>query len=125
MISTESTAKSISIAHFYLLNSPECMAKLRAELQTVPETASWSRLEQLPYFSSVVAEGNRLSFGATARVCRIAPDETLQYKEFAIPPGTPISETTLSVHTDETIFPNAWEFKPERWMGPEGAERRK
>jgi len=125
MAGTESTAKSLTVAHFHLMNNPECMAKVRAELQTVPETASWTQLEQLPYLSGVIAEGNRLSFGVTARVCRIAPDETLQYKEYAIPPGTPVSETTLSVHTDEVIFPDAWAFKPERWMGPEGAERRK
>ena len=122
---TESTAKSMAIAHFYLLNHPENMAKLRAELRTLPETASWTQLEQLAYLSSVIAEANRLSFRVTARVCRIAPHEDLQYKGYTIPPGTPVSTTTLSVHTDESIFPDPWAFKPERWFGPEGAERRK
>ncbi|KAI9640465.1 hypothetical protein NHQ30_011211 [Ciborinia camelliae] len=125
MAGTESTAKSTAITHFHLLNNPECMAKLRAELATVPESASWSQLEQLPYLSGCIAEGNRLSFGVTARVCRIAPDETLQYKQYAIPPGTPMSQTTLVVHTDETIFPDPWAFQPERWIGPEGVERKK
>ncbi|QSZ32104.1 hypothetical protein DSL72_001673 [Monilinia vaccinii-corymbosi] len=125
MAGTESTAKSIAIAHFHLLNNPQCMAKLRAELDTVPESASWSQLEQLPYLSGCIAEGNRLSFGVTARVCRIAPDETLQYKQYAIPPGTPVSQTSLVVHTDEKIFPDPWTFKPERWMGSEGLERKK
>lgn len=122
---TESTAKSIAIAHFHLLASPSIMAKLRAELRTVPETASWTELEQLPYLSAVIAEGNRLSFGVTARVCRIAPDEALQYKQHTIPPGTPVSMTTLCVHTDETIFPDPWAFNPDRWLGPLGTERRK
>ncbi|RAL66792.1 hypothetical protein DID88_007575 [Monilinia fructigena] len=125
MAGTESTAKSIAIAHFHLLNNPQCMAKLRAELDTVPESASWSQLEQLPYLSGCIAEGNRLSFGVTARVCRIAPDETLQYKQYAIPPGTPVSQTTLVVHTDENIFPDPWTFRPERWIGPDGLERKK
>ena len=122
---TESTAKSMCIAHFHLLNNPEKMAKLRAELRTVPETVAWTQLEQLPYLSGVIAEGNRLSFGVTARVCRIAPDEALQYKGCTIPPGTPVSTTTLCVHTDESISPDPWAFRPERWLGPEGAERRK
>ena len=101
------------------------MSRLRAELRTVPETASWTELEALPYLSAVIAEGNRLSFGVTARVCRIAPDEALQYREYTIPPGTPVSMTTLCVHTDENIFPDPWTFNPDRWLGPEGMERRK
>ena len=115
----------MAIAHFHLLANPQCMAKLRAELRTVPETASWTELEQLPYLNAVIAEGNRLSFGVTARDCRIAPDESLEYKGYIIPPGTPISMTTLSVHTDESAFPNPWVFNPDRWLGREGTERRK
>ena len=125
MAGTESTAKSIAIAHFHLLANPEIMRRVRAELKTVSNSASWTELEQLPYLSAVIAEGNRLSFGVTARVCRIAPDEDLRYKEYIIPAGTPVSMTTLSVHTDETIFPDPWSFKPERWLGQKGAERRK
>ena len=124
-VRTESTAKSTAIAHFHPLNSPKKMAKLRRELRSVPENASWTQLEQLPYLSGVIAEGNRLSFGVTARVCWIAPDETLRSHEHVIPPSTPMSSTTLCVHTDESIFPDPWEFKPERWFGVVGAERRK
>ena len=101
------------------------MAKLRAELQNVPMNASWTELEQLPYLSACLAEGNRLSFGVTARVCRIAPDEALQYKNYTIPPGTPISMTSLCAHTDERIFPDPWAFNPDRWLGQEGIARRK
>ncbi|KAL8826760.1 MAG: hypothetical protein Q9191_003596 [Dirinaria sp. TL-2023a] len=125
MAGTESTAKSIAVAHFHMLANPEIMRRVRAELRNVPESASWTELEQLPYLSGVIAEGNRLSFGVTARVCRIAPDEDLQYQQYTIPAGIPVSMTTLSVHTDETIFPDPWAFKPERWMGQEGAERKK
>ena len=86
------------------------------------EDASWTELEQLPYLSACIAEGNRLSFGVTARVCRIAPDEALQYTK---PPGTPASMTSLCAHTDEHIFPDPWAFNPDRWLGQEGVERRK
>ena len=74
MAGTESTAKSIGIAHFHLLSNPKIMHRVRSELNTVPPSASWTELEQLPYLSVVIAEANRLSFGVTARVCRIAPD---------------------------------------------------
>ncbi|KAA6408542.1 MAG: cytochrome P450 [Lasallia pustulata] len=106
MAGTESTAKSMAIAHFHLLSNPEDMSKLRAELQTVPKTASWTQLEQLTYLNGVIAEGNRLPFGVMGRVCRIAPNEALKYKGHVIPPGTPVSSTTLAIHTNEEIFPD-------------------
>ncbi len=124
-LGTESTAKFIAITHYHLMVNPLMMARVRDELRTVPENASWTELEQLPYLSACIAEGNWLSFGVTARVCRIAPDETLRYKGFAIPPGTPVSMTSLYAHTDEGIFPDPWTFNPDRWLGPEGVRRRK
>lgn len=50
---TETTARSITVAMFYLIHNKEVMAKLRAELKTVLATplskASWVDLEKLPY----------------------------------------------------------------------------
>lgn len=50
---TETTARSITVAMFYLIRNKEIMAKLRAELKTVLPTplskASWVDLEKLPY----------------------------------------------------------------------------
>ena len=33
-----------------------------------------------------------------------------------IPPGTPISMTIVHVHDNRTIFPDPYEFKPDRWL---------
>ena len=72
----------------------------------------------------MIEEGNQLSYGVTARVARIAP-EPLRYKSYDIPAGTPVSITTLCVHTDESIFPDPISFEPERWLGAEGTNRRR
>ncbi len=101
------------------------LSRLRSELRKLPPNASFTDLEQLPYLGAVIAEGNRLSFGLTKRNTRVAPDEALQYKNFIIPPGTPISMTSLCVHTEESVFPNPWRFDPERWLGPGAADCRK
>ena len=122
---TESTAKTLTVIMYHLCVNPALRTRLRAELATVPRPASWTQLEQLPYLSGVVHEGNRLSFGVTQRTARIAPDETLRYGAHALPAGTPVSTTTLVAHTDESIFPDPWAFRPERWLGPEGAARRR
>lgn len=84
----------------------------------------------------MIEEGNRLSFGVTARTARIA-HEPLEYipshakalpsskKSYNIPPGTPVSITTLSAHTAEGVFPDPFTFDPDRWLGDEGRARRK
>ncbi len=101
------------------------LSRLRSELLTIPRTASFTDLEQLPYLGAVIAEGNRLSFGLTKRNTRVAPDEVLHYENFTIPPGTPTSMTSLCVHTDESVFPDPWRFDPDRWLGPGAAGCRK
>ena len=125
MAGTESTAKTMGIAHIHLLRNPAILARLRDELQPLGDDPSLSQLIQLPYLNAIIHEGNRLAFGLTGRVARIAPDETLKYGDHVIPAGTPMSMTTLCIHTNETIFPNPWEFRPERWLGDEGRERLK
>ncbi|TGO48154.1 hypothetical protein BCON_0249g00020 [Botryotinia convoluta] len=134
---TESPAQTLKIIFYHLLTNPAIITKLRAELDTAQTPTSWATLEHLPYLSAVIEEGNRLSFGVTARAARIA-DEQLTYtpsshvkstinkgKSYKIPAGTPISITTLSAHTAETVFPDPFVFNPERWLGDEGRERRK
>ncbi|RAH72013.1 cytochrome P450 [Aspergillus aculeatinus CBS 121060] len=137
---TESPAQTLAVAFYHLLANPVLLAKLRQELRTVPASASWTQLEQLPYLSAVIEESNRLPFGVTARTARIAY-EPLTYtpsahvapspcnppgaqpKSYVIPSGTPKSITTLSAHTAETVFPEPWVFDPDRWLGDAGRER--
>ena len=125
MAATESTAKTMGVTHFHLLRNPTMMSQLRNELSTAGPDPSLNRLSQLPYLNAVINEGNRLAFGLTGRVARVAPDETLNCGEYVIPSGTPVSMTTLCIHTDEQVFPRPWEFEPERWLGEKGRQLQK
>lgn len=136
MAGTESTAKSISIAHFYLLSKPNVLAKLRRELSSFPSRPpSLNDLLGLPYLNAIIQEANRLSFGVTGRLVRQAPRETLTYiassgphqgTHYPLPPNTRLSTVTYCTHTDETLFPDPWAFEPERWLGSgEEISRRK
>ncbi|KAF9892112.1 hypothetical protein FE257_002518 [Aspergillus nanangensis] len=111
----ETTAKAMTWILFYLLDNPELMQKLKAELEPLGSDPSLIQLEQLPYLTSVMLEGIRLSYGVTARLPRIAPYNALQYKDWTIPPGTPISMSCLLMHHDESVFPDSYRFNPERW----------
>jgi cytochrome P450 len=131
---TESPARTLTIIFFHLLSNPSLLATLHAELATVPNEASWIELEKLPYLGAVIEEGNRLSWGVTARMARIA-HEPLTYtpsihasrpgKSYTIPSGTPLSTTTLSAHTSPSVFPSPYTFDPSRWLGDAGRERKK
>jgi len=129
MAGTYSPMLSLATAHYHLLARPELMAKLRAELAAQPAATTAAQLEQLPYLSGIIQESHRLTFGLTGRNPRVCPDETLVYtrrdgsktREYAIPPGTSLSTSTLLVHTDESIFPDPWRFDPDRWMETDAA----
>ncbi len=117
---SETTAKTSTTILFYLIENPTVLRRLRDELETVMPNAhapvSATTLENLPYFSAVISEGLRTSYGVTTRLPRVAPSEALRYKNWVIPPGTPVSETCYFVLMNPMIFPEPEKFDPERWI---------
>ena len=122
---TESPANTMAISMFYMIKYLEIMHRLREELFELGPEPSVAQLGSLPYLNAVIQEGNRLSFGIPGRVPRVAPEETLRYKDHVIPPGTPVCMTTLSIHSDPNLFPDPWSFKPDRWLGEAGKHHQK
>ena len=59
----------------------------------------------------------RLSYGVVQRSPRRYHRLTLQYKDWTIPPNTLVSMDTYHMHHNETVFPESFVFKPERWLG--------
>ncbi|KAH6972094.1 trichodiene oxygenase [Ilyonectria sp. MPI-CAGE-AT-0026] len=139
---THSISTVLSIATFHLLTNPSQMERLLAELRTVvtDETnlPSWSTLEKLPYLNGVVLEALRLMYGVASRISVIAPDEELLYTptegppgatsnagtSYTIPRGYAIGVSSYMIHMDPTLFPNASEFIPDRWLDKEGQRDR-
>ena len=115
------TAHALAILAFHLLDNPEILARLRAELGLVTWDAEkrvrWQQLEQLPYLTAVITEGLRLSYGSSHRLARISPDVALRFKDWVIPKGTPVGMTSVLVHNNSAIFPDPQRFHPERWLG--------
>ena len=121
------TAHFLKMTSFHLLANPEILGKLREELKSVmPSDGSLpplSKLEQLPYLSAVVSEGFRKSYGVTQRLPRVSPDAPLVYKDWVIPPGTPVSMTSIFMHDNPTNFPNPQVFDPDRWLKADSERR--
>lgn len=62
---------------FHLATNPACMERLRAELHGAPfdlSTASFVRLQKLPYLYGVCKEGIRMQLGGGFRIPRTNPD---------------------------------------------------
>ncbi|KAA8652930.1 uncharacterized protein ATNIH1004_001839 [Aspergillus tanneri] len=130
---TESPAQTLNIIFYHLLANPFILSKLRAELELVSTSLSWTKLEKLPYLSAIIEERNKLSFGVTARAaciqhkpiiytptCYVTSPSSMR-KSYILPAGTPISIITNA----ESVFPDPYDFDPDRWLGDEGRKRRK
>ncbi|KAE8321063.1 cytochrome P450 [Aspergillus sergii] len=114
----ETTARNLATITFHLLNNPEKLGKLREELNRLdPDgTASIVEYEAMPYLTSIMLEGLRITNAVATRLQRSSPDQPMKYKDWIIPPGVPAGMTSLFVHHNEDIFPDSQSFIPERWM---------
>ncbi|KAH8424441.1 cytochrome P450 [Aspergillus melleus] len=117
---TETTSRAITVAAYHLYREKGIARRLRSELKmalpSITSRATWTELEKLPYLTGVVNEALRLAFGLTIRLPRVAPTEVIQYEQYSIPPGTPVSTSSYFIHRSPSIFPEPEEFKPERWI---------
>ena len=118
---TETTANVLCTIFYHLLAHPQKCRRLQEELRNANRGESGrefflKQLEQLPYLTAIINEGLRLALGITARIIRVAPDSAAIYQHFELPPGTPISMSTIPIHMSPDIFPKPTAFEPERWL---------
>lgn len=123
---TLTVAWALSVATYHLLASPRILERLKTELKSAapgPDVdLSLPVLEKIPYLVAVVQEAVRLSYGVASRLQRLSPDKPMIFRDsssgkvWSIPPNTPVGMTSVLVHQDESIFPDASSFVPERWI---------
>ncbi|MCJ1381679.1 hypothetical protein MMC17_004790 [Xylographa soralifera] len=122
---TMTTAWTLSVAMYHILANPTILSSLKTELHAaLPSPSSPAPLpllEQLPYLTAIIYEALRLSYGVSNRLARVSPSpmlftDALTGKTWSIPPGTPTSMTSVLINQDESIFPNALVFDPDRWL---------
>ncbi|KAK4631699.1 Cytochrome P450 monooxygenase sdnE [Fulvia fulva] len=119
----ETTAWALCQATYYILANPMILHNLKTELrQAVPDVTKAdafrydNHIESLPYLRGCIKEAIRLSLSVSGRNPRVL-NEPLVWRDWVIPPGTPISMTIADVHLNDDYFSEAGKFKPERWIG--------
>ncbi|KAI1505577.1 putative flavonoid 3-hydroxylase [Biscogniauxia marginata] len=117
----ETLARTMATATYFLLsNKNTVLLRLEEELKTVmPNPSSrppLKELERLPWLTAVIKESLRIMALFTSRLPILSPDKPLQYKDWVIPAGTPVSMTIRDVLLDPNIYEDPSEFRPERWL---------
>ncbi|KAF2419032.1 cytochrome P450 monooxygenase [Tothia fuscella] len=118
---TVTTAHTLAVIFYHVLSNPQILSSLRKELHEIHlqhPKPTWNQLTQLPNLNAIINEGLRLSFGVSHRLQRVSPDTPLQYQDWTIPPGTPVSQTQMFIMTDPAIFSFPNDFLPQRWLDP-------
>ncbi|KAI2628595.1 cytochrome P450 [Hypoxylon sp. NC1633] len=119
----ETTAGVLRMTIFHVFSKPEILRRLRDELTSVNVSnlvaLDLKTLEQLPYLTSALMEGLRLSPAVATRMARVAQDRELTYGDWKIPPGTAVGMTAILIHTNKELYPEPRRFNPDRWMDPE------
>ncbi|PVH92548.1 putative benzoate 4-monooxygenase cytochrome P450 [Periconia macrospinosa] len=118
---TYPTAATTIFVAYYILADPKIEERLREDLKDVmanfdEEVPNFTKLEQIEYLSACIKEGLRL-LRLFRRKSRISTDLDLQYGNFTIPKGTPVSLSPYTMHMDPEVFPEPEKFKPDRWLG--------
>ncbi|KAL7798942.1 cytochrome P450 [Trichoderma afarasin] len=117
---SETTGHTLAVTTFYILQDKNVQEELRQELINADivfdGNLEIAKLQALPYLSAVITEGLRFSHGVGSRLPRINKSSEVQYKQWRIPAGVPISMTSRLHHEDARLFPEPYKFSPERWL---------
>ncbi|KAH7305185.1 cytochrome P450 [Stachybotrys elegans] len=121
-IGNESLLSNLTFLLHFLIHSPDCVKKLRQELDTLElglfGHRVWRdpRVLQLPYLDAVCRESTRLSAPGWHRQPRQI-DEPLEWRGSVIPAMTSVSFTLSFMGSDPNMHQEAHKFDPERWLG--------
>jgi len=128
MMNAGSTTTAIALANvlYQLLINPECLARLREEVDAVLDeddvVAPYDKVKYLPYLKACLDESLRVYPPTSHGLPRMTPSEGANILGDYVPPGVTVSMSAYVVHRDPTIFPNPETYNPERWLGEEGKE---
>lgn len=128
MMNAGSTTTAIAMANvmYQLLRNPNCMQRLREEVDSVLDEdeviAPYEKVKYLPYLRACLDESMRFFPPTSHGLPRQTPAEGANILGDYIPGGVTVSMSAYVVHRDPRIFPEPDKFSPDRWLGDAGKE---
>ncbi|CAH1780884.1 unnamed protein product [Owenia fusiformis] len=116
------TKGTISGLFLLLMKHPDIQAKLQEEVDQVvgkDRNPSVDDKENMPYLQATLIEVLRY----LTHVPIAVPHKTLADTNVAgydIPKGIQVWTNIFAMHHDPSLFPDPWQFKPERWLDDDG-----
>ena len=113
----DTTSNTMQWILYMMAKNPDKQVILRQEVLSVlgnNTTATPTTLAEMPYLKAWVRETLRL-YPVLPVTFRILPTDT-NLSGYHIPAGTQVTSLAYFMSRDESIFTNAHEFKPERWL---------
>lgn len=123
---SDTTALGINNAMFLLLKNPECLEKLREELDAVLEPSEivvpYDKVRHLPYLRACLDEALRVLPPTTFGLPRRTPPEGVPILGDFIAGDTSVSISSWIAHRDPKVFPEPEKYRPERWLGDDAKD---
>ncbi|KAJ9482048.1 hypothetical protein VN97_g11399 [Penicillium thymicola] len=123
----DTTASTLTTGLIHILSDSEIERRLLNEVDLLPtdEVGQFplQALEKSEYLNATVKEALRVGIAVPGRIPRVVSDsltEPFIVDGKVVPPGTTVSISTYTMHTDTSIWgPDARKFRPDRWIGPQ------
>jgi cytochrome P450 len=124
----ETTATTLNVCLYHLLQNPRVLATLRAELDAanLSSPPTWQSVSKLRYLEACFMESMRLKPLLLNPMERDVPDSGIEIAGVWIPGGTVVAMNVHALNRDPTIWgddPDA--YRPERWLEADEAQRAK
>ncbi|KAL2785429.1 cytochrome P450 [Aspergillus keveii] len=120
---SDTTGYTMEGATYLLLSHPECLKRLRDELDAAMPAIRDYDLQtvlELPFLSAVIKETLRLYTATPPPFPRVVPESGLSVGPYFLPGGTIISLSIYLIHHNPSLFTDVKCFRPERWLGDAG-----
>ncbi|KFY83897.1 hypothetical protein V500_09804 [Pseudogymnoascus sp. VKM F-4518 (FW-2643)] len=123
----ETTGHAMTVITYYVLSNPDIYEKLVSELKMAfpnkKTNLEYLKLEKLPYLTSVIKEGLRLSYGVPGRLPRSIETPDAVFNGYCVPKNTTVSMSAWMLNRNPQNFPEPDQFIPERWSDPAKTKR--
>ncbi|KAH7912798.1 cytochrome P450 [Hygrophoropsis aurantiaca] len=119
---SESTSSVLQVFVLAMVLNPSVQERARAEIDAVlggDRLPGFDDRSSLPYIDAVVRETIRWQPVAPSGVPHSTMEDDI-YNGYFIPKGATIIQNIWGMSRDESVYPNANDFNPDRWLDSKG-----